>query len=339
MRVRYSAGIVAWLMVATACAAAGDGTPPDRTDRSTTGASTDSSTLEPTDSAPAPTVAPSKPTVATSRPTITTPASTVVTSAVATSAVVTTAGTRPMRDDVAVNDGDTFSMSVNGVQERIRLIGIDAPEVGECQADRSKVALEAMLLGATDIVLVADRTDRDRYGRLLRYVEADGVSVNEALVRYGLALSRRYPPDTARQDTLDRAQTAAEGEQLGLWNPGACGTPTTASLAVTAIEANPPGDDTQALTQEYVEITNTGSQSVDLTGWGVKDNSASHRYLFPAGYVLTPGASVRLRTGCGVDGTADLYWCESGSAVWNNAGDTVFVLDPNGNIVATRSYP
>jgi hypothetical protein len=48
---------------------------------------------------------------------------------------------------------------------------------------------------------------------------------------------------------------------------------------------------------------------------------------------------VRLRTGCGVDGTADLYWCESGSAVWNNAGDTVFVLDPNGNIVATRSYP
>jgi endonuclease YncB( thermonuclease family) len=244
-----------------------------------------------------------------------------------------------MRSDVAVSDGDTFSLTVDGVPERIRLIGIDAPEVGECQADRSTEALEVLLLFATDIVLVADRTDRDRYGRLLRYVEADGVSVNEALVRYGLALSRPYPPDTARQDALDRAQTAAESEQLGLWNPGACGTPSTASLAVTAIEADPPGDDTQALTQEYVEITNTGSQSVDLTGWGVKDNSASHRYLFPAGFVLTPGAAVRLRTGCGVDGTADLYWCESGSAVWNNAGDTVFVLDPNGNIVATRTYP
>ena len=338
MRVWHSAGIVACLLVATGCTAGGDGAPPDRTDRSSTVASTDTSAveptdtaLEPTDTAPAPTVAP---TAAPPKSTVT-----VVTTAVATSAVATSADIRPIRNDVAVSDGDTFSMTVDGVVERIRLVGIDAPEVGECQADRSKVALEALLLGANDIVLVADRTDRDRYGRLLRYVEADGVSVNEALVRYGLALSRPYPPDTARQDTLDRAQTAAEGEQLGLWNPGACGTPTTAVLAVTAIEANPPGDDTQALTQEYVEITNTGNQSVDLTGWGVKDNSASHRYLFPAGFVLTPGASVRLRTGCGVDGTADLYWCESGSAVWNNAGDTVFVLDPNGNIVTTRSYP
>ncbi len=334
MRVWYSAGIVACLMVATACVAAGEGAPPGRTDRSTTAASTDSSAVEPADTVLEPTVAPSKPTVATSKPIVTGATSDDATSTVATSAV-----SRPMRDDVSVHDGDTFSMTVNGVLERIRLTGIDAPEVGECQADRSKAALETLLLGAADVVLVADRTDRDRYGRLLRYVEADGVSVNEALVRYGLALSRPYPPDTARQDTLDRAQTAAEGEQLGLWNPGACGTPTTASLAVTAIEADPPGDDTQALTQEYVEITNTGSQSVDLTGWGVKDNSASHRYLFPAGYVLTPGASVRLRTGCGVDGTADLYWCESGSAVWNNGGDTVFVLDPNGNIVARRSYP
>jgi endonuclease YncB( thermonuclease family) len=264
---------------------------------------------------------------------------TTITTTIADPTSTTSTVARPMRDDVAVRDGDTFSLTVGGVVERIRLIGIDAPEVGECQADRSTAALEALLLGATDIVLVADRTDRDRYGRLLRYVEADGVSVNEALVRSGLALSRPYPPDTARQDPLDRAQAAAEREQLGLWNPGACGTPSTASLAITAIEADPPGDDTQALTQEYVEITNTGSQSVDLTGWGVKDNSASHRYLFPAGFVLTPGAAVRLRTGCGVDGTADLYWCESGSAVWNNAGDTVFVLDPNGNIVATRSYP
>ena len=328
---------IACLLLATACSAAGDGAPSIRTDTPGTQASdpptSGSSAAEPTDSSPVPTAPPTRP-IATVTPTVT-----VVTTTVADPTSSTSTVARPMRSDVAVSDGDTFSLTVDGVPERIRLIGIDAPEVGECQADRSTEALEVLLLFATDIVLVADRTDRDRYGRLLRYVEADGVSVNEALVRYGLALSRPYPPDTARQDALDRAQTTAESEQLGLWNPGACGTPSTASLAVTAIEANPPGDDTQALTQEYVEITNTGSQSVDLTGWGVKDNSASHRYLFPAGFVLTPGAAVRLRTGCGVDGTADLYWCESGSAVWNNAGDTVFVLDPNGNIVATRSYP
>ena len=70
----------------------------------------------------------------------------------------------------------------------------------------------------------------------------------------------------------------------------------------------------------------------------MKDESASHRYNFSSGFSLDAGATVRLHTGCGTDTTSYLYWCNTGSAIWNNSGDTVFILDPNGNIVDSKSY-
>ena len=57
-----------------------------------------------------------------------------------------------------------------------------------------------------------------------------------------------------------------------------------------------------------------------------------------ATFDLPAGAQVRVRTGCGRDTSTDLYWCEQGSAVWNNSGDTAFLSDPRGNTVDTRSY-
>jgi hypothetical protein len=53
---------------------------------------------------------------------------------------------------------------------------------------------------------------------------------------------------------------------------------------------------------------------------------------------LEPGATVRVFTGCGSDSAASLYWCNTGSAVWNNSGDTAFLLDPAGNVVYTLAY-
>jgi hypothetical protein len=161
----------------------------------------------------------------------------------------------------------------------------------------------------------------------------DGVSAGEVLVAEGLALSRAYPPDTTFQADLDAAQAEAEAAGLGLWAPDACGPATSARVVVGDTRTDPPGDESQRPNEEWVEIRNEGRAPVDLTGWGVKDESASHRYEFPDGFRLRPDAGVRLRTGCGRDTAEDLYWCVTGSAVWNNDGDTVFVTDPSGNIV------
>lgn len=74
---------------------------------------------------------------------------------------------------------------------------------------------------------------------------------------------------------------------------------------------------------EWVRFTNAGTEAIDLDGWEVADESASHRYSFNDLH-LDPGAEVTLFSGCGPDDETARYWCVSGSAVWISSGDTVF---------------
>jgi micrococcal nuclease len=70
-----------------------------------------------------------------------------------------------------VVDGDTVHVSVAGREDKVRLIGIDTPEVGQCDATRA-TALARRLALRQPVTLVGDTTQatRDRYGRLLAYV-------------------------------------------------------------------------------------------------------------------------------------------------------------------------
>ena len=236
-----------------------------------------------------------------------------------------------------VTDGDTLEVrTADGIVERVRLIGIDAPENGECLSDEATRALASLVGGS--VTLEDDATDRDRFGRWLRYVEADGTFVNAELVGRGLAIAREYPPDTARQAVLEAAQAQAQAAGIGLWDTAACGRATSAELEIVEIVANPSGEDLDDLHREYVVIRNNADVEVDLSRWQVRDESASHRFDFPDGFRLAAGASVTLRTGCGDPTASDLHWCNEASAVWNNQGDTVFLIDPNGNIAVSRSY-
>lgn len=87
---------------------------------------------------------------------------------------------------VHVIDGDTIIVSIDDVEEHIRIIGIDAPEVGECKAQEATDALTLMLSGA-DIVLEKSSIgdNRDKYGRLLRYVRHDDADIGALLLRHG----------------------------------------------------------------------------------------------------------------------------------------------------------
>ena len=241
-----------------------------------------------------------------------------------------------------VVDGDTIVVERSGREARVRIIGINTPESGECLADAAADRLEALVADRT-LRLVSDTSDVDRFGRLLRYVEtADGIDVGAALVADGLAIARRYEPDTARATLYARLQADARSAKLGLWAPDSCGEPSVAPESISiAVNANPPGDDTDDLTGEWAEFTNESDAVIDLDGFTVADESASNRYEF-ADIDLAPSASVRLVTGCGVDTRTDtgavVHWCSGGSAVWNNGGDTVFLRDRVGNLVASLTY-
>ena len=94
---------------------------------------------------------------------------------------------RPRTHVVArVVDGDIVELG-NG--ETVRLVGIDAPETGECGHDRATDRLAGLVLGQAVRLLRPDE-DRDRYGRLLRYVDVGDQDVGLRLIRRGLAIAR-----------------------------------------------------------------------------------------------------------------------------------------------------
>lgn len=120
-----------------------------------------------------------------------------------------------------VVDGDTIVVRLDGRLERVRLIGIDTPERDECYFREATAHLTRMLAGRR-LTLERDVSERDRYGRLLRYLYADGRFVNAAMVRDGYALAATYPPDVAHVAELVALQQAARLAARGLWAEDAC---------------------------------------------------------------------------------------------------------------------
>jgi micrococcal nuclease len=120
-----------------------------------------------------------------------------------------------------VIDGDTFEIE-GGI--KVRLIGINAPEnpLGknpECFARESYEALFSMIMGKA-VILTKDVSDKDRYGRLLRYAYIDDTFVNEELVKKGFAEAVPYPPDILFWKKLERAQDLAQEQKIGIWKCG-----------------------------------------------------------------------------------------------------------------------
>lgn len=238
-----------------------------------------------------------------------------------------------------VVDGDTIVARVDGQARRVRLVGVNAPESGECFAQQAARWLAERIEGRS-VRLVADTSDVDRYGRLLRYVELDGADVNEELVATGHALARRYPPDDDRAETYERAQAVAQDRGAGMWSSeGGCrAAPADGVELSLLVQADAPGNDNDNLNGEWVDIRNVGEAEVDLSGWTVKDESASHRYVFDTPTSLRAGEVLRLRSGCGQDSRLERFWCISDSAIWNNSGDTASLVDADGKVVASTSY-
>jgi micrococcal nuclease len=119
-----------------------------------------------------------------------------------------------------VGDGDSLELASG---RRVRLVQIDAPELGagECYARESLRDLEALAPPGRRVVLERDPEldDLDRYGRLLRYVFADGRNVNLELVRRGAATPYFNRGDEGRYaDALLRAVAAARRTGRGMWS-------------------------------------------------------------------------------------------------------------------------
>jgi micrococcal nuclease len=129
---------------------------------------------------------------------------------------------------VRVVDGDTLIVEIEGREERLRYIGIDAPETVMPDAPVECFGPEAAgenrrLVEGRVVLLESDTEDRDRFGRLLRYVfviEADDSLsfVNLMLVERGFAEAGAFPPNERHADEFFAAEREARGAGLGLWD-------------------------------------------------------------------------------------------------------------------------
>ena len=121
-----------------------------------------------------------------------------------------------------IGDGDSLDLRGG---ERVRLVQIDAPELGqgECFAREARRELERLAPPAARVEIEPDTRldDRDRYDRLLRYVHAGELNVNVELVRRGAATPYFRGGDEGRYaDELLAAVEEARRGKRGLW--GAC---------------------------------------------------------------------------------------------------------------------
>lgn len=126
-----------------------------------------------------------------------------------------------------VIDGDTIIASAEDGTDlgRVRILGIDAPELSDeqCHAGAARDAAERVLDGKT-VQLVSDpkNDDRDRYDRLLRYVDVvdDGGQTSDAgrtLLRAGHARTYVRAATHTRHDSYRYAANRAKAAGRGLW--------------------------------------------------------------------------------------------------------------------------
>jgi micrococcal nuclease len=126
-----------------------------------------------------------------------------------------------------VHDGDTVSIKVKSFAgfplktERVRLIGIDAPELKQDPWGRKAKKHLKKLLSESDWVVNVefDVDQRDQYGRLLGYLwnRRSKTLINEKMIEDGYAVLYTFPPNVHYADRFIEAQKRAHSMGLGVW--------------------------------------------------------------------------------------------------------------------------
>ena len=152
----------------------------------------------------------------------------VAVSACSTDSSVASTSTGPLIANatvIYVSDGDTIGVEIDGVEERVRLIGIDTPETKkpdtpvECFGPEATTFTKSLLPTGTSLHVRRDVEARDVYGRLLAYVyrSDDGLFVNLEIIGQGYARPLTISPNVAHADEFVVAARNAEATNVGLW--------------------------------------------------------------------------------------------------------------------------
>jgi endonuclease YncB( thermonuclease family) len=124
---------------------------------------------------------------------------------------------------VEVTDGDTIEVRSKGKRRDVRLIGIDTPEVfggRECGGTEASASMKRLLDSGDRVTLIRDRSEdnRDRYGRMLRYVERGGTDVGRRQIGRGWADVYVFERPFKRVGKYRKAKGKAKARNRGVWD-------------------------------------------------------------------------------------------------------------------------
>ena len=214
-----------------------------------------------------------------------------------------------------VIDGDTL-VTYSG--EKIRLLGINAPEHGKPFYLESKNYLK--FLQNKTVKLVPCTKDKDRYGRLLRFVFLDNKLINLKLVEKGLAHTFFIGNCYRYRTELSKAQKYARLNQLGIWRKSRF------SPCINITKFKYIGKN------EFVSLSNICNYSINLNGWYIKDEDR-HFFIFPK-YELQPYQIITVYT----NNKTSMFSFNSSIPIWDNSGDSLFLRDSSGFLVTFYSW-
>jgi len=124
---------------------------------------------------------------------------------------------------VKVVDGDTLNIQIGTTPTKVRIIGIDTPETVDPRKTVQCFGIEASkqmtrLVNAKTVTLEKNPAeDKDKYGRLLRYVSLNGNDIGAQMIRDGYAFSYKVFPHT-RLDAYNQLEKKAREGGKGLWS-------------------------------------------------------------------------------------------------------------------------
>ena len=272
------------------------------------------------------------------------------------------------------DDGDTVKARILkgkkfGPKERVRLTGIQAPElfnysrkhrVGACMGVEAAEVLQHLVHNTTGRLVAQKANSRsigDTRVRLRRslQIKRGGKWIDPAaeILKRGLALWFPNGQEWAWNGTYARLAEEAAAKGVGIWNPLACGKPGPSQESPLSIKPKWDGEDKDRASGEWIRITNHDPiNSVSLAGWAVRDSHLRGDkhipgYPFPSDAVIPPAGSIVVNVGRGTNTADTFYWgfsetetiFENASEDAKQAGDGAYLFDPDGELRAYAQYP
>lgn len=222
-------------------------------------------------------------------------------------------------------DGDTVELANGDV---VRLIGIDAPE--KTQPYYKEIMDELRKLEGKTIRMEKDKTNKDRYGRYLRYVFLDDHFVNLELLQGGLAYVYIVSPDKKYEREFLEAESVARANEAGIWAKSDY----SECVELETFHYNAKGDDTKNLQDEFFVIKNFCGNEILAGGWSVRNTYNS--FPLPE-FSLGSKSKLKIATGGGKSNAGEIFLSLE-KPIWNNKGDTLYLRDEAGRMILSKSY-